>query len=105
MRRDLSVLKPDTRNWFQRNFGRKCPSCGQKGLLQQTNSSVVDTRTVYKLFPREKTVKNRDGDIIRTEEWKETLPIIRNTIRVECRCSNCGSNSYYTEVDDEDPEE
>ncbi|HEV2118510.1 MAG TPA: hypothetical protein VGS11_00145 [Candidatus Bathyarchaeia archaeon] len=65
----------------------------------------MDRRTVQKLFPREKTIKNRDEDVIRTEEWKETVSVMRSTIRVDCRCSNCGKDSYYTEVDDEDPEE
>jgi hypothetical protein len=94
----------DTRNWFQRNFGRRCPVCGQKGFLQKKRSSIVDRRSVYKVFTREKRIKNRDREVIRTEEWEETLPVWRSTIQIDCTCSNCGKDSYYAEVVDEDPE-
>ena len=98
------MLKPDTRNWFQRNFGRRCPTCGQKGFLKEIKSTIVDMRSILKEFPKEKRIKNRHGEVIRTEEWEETIPVKRTTLQVDCQCSNCGMNSYYTKVEDEDPE-
>ncbi len=68
------------------------------------NTSLVESRVVHKNFPRKRTIKDGNGNVIMTEEWKELLPVVRNTMRVDCLCSNCGKDSYYTEVKDEDPE-
>lgn len=89
-------------SFLTRIFGRKCPSCQQRGFLRQVSSQVISSKPGFGTVTREKRIKNADGEVIRTEEWDEQVHVVRKVTRETYLCNNCKNRSFWdktTEVE------
>ncbi len=81
--------------FFSKIFGKKCPTCKQKGFLKLVDSQMMSTEPGYATVTRQKQVKNAAGVVIRTEEWQEQVHVVRTAMRETYLCSGCNTKSSW----------
>lgn len=74
----------------------KCPSCKKNFCLKKEGTSIVSKEAVSVLV--ETNTKNRNGDVIGTQE--QYVPGERVTYRIDYICKKCGERCHSTYTKD-----